>query len=305
MPTQYIYTIEDMDLAYGGSPWGSMVYDFLSKADDPLLSTTAGNYQVRYGAFVWWQLNAEANIFAVQRKEPWPAESGWRVLRAHPSVKGYRSAENATLPDTLKPTYDIISQKPQTIYTPFDMSEIAAILSRGNEAIGFEQLRNDMAKEHALFASENLFAEADDGAYTDGFTSIDVIVGSNSGLAALTAVTTDKYDVYGVDRDAGAGWTDAVVDHNSGTLRPLSLDLIDGLERQVAEKTGDWSAEGKVWVTGYQTFERWGRLLQPLQRFNDAMFTTADFQGVRTVPGREGGFRLHMYNGKPIIISQV
>ncbi|MEE9593251.1 MAG: hypothetical protein V3W28_06705, partial [Thermoplasmata archaeon] len=124
-------------------------------------------------------------------------------------------------------------------------------------------------------------------------------------LAALTAAATDKYDVYGVDRDAGAGWTDAVVDHNSGVLRPMSLDLIDGLERQVAEKTGDWSAEGKVWVTGYQTFERWGRLLQPLQRFNDAMFTTADFQGVRTVPGREGGFRLHMYNGKPIIISQV
>lgn len=304
MPVKYIHTIEDMDAVYGGSPWGKLVYDYLTKADDPLLSTTAGNYQVRYGAFVWWQLNAEANIFGVQRKEPWPGESGWRVMRAFPATKAVRIAENATLPDTVKVTYDIVSQKPQTAYTPFDMSEIAAILSRGNEAIGFEQLRNDMGKTHALGVSEQLFAEADDGPYTDGFTSIDAIVGSNSGLAALTAATTDKYDVFGLDRDAGAAWHDAQVDHNSGVLRPLSLDLIDTLEREVAENTGDWSPEGKVWVTGHDTFERWARLLQPLQRFQDAMFTTADFNGIRTVPGREGGFRLHMYNGKPILVSQ-
>lgn len=310
MTTKYIYTVEDFDLAYGGSPWGAMVYNYLAKADDPLLSTTSGNYQVRYAAYVWWQLNAEPNIFAVQRKEAWPGESGWRVLRAHPSSKGARLAENALVPDTVKPTYDLVSQRPQTIVTPYDMSEIAAILSKGNEAIGFEQLRMDMAKEHALFASERLFARADSGgestgfSYVTGFTSIDTIVGSNSALAALTATATNKYDVFGLDRDAGATWTDAYVGHNSGNLRNLSLDLVDDMEQQVALNTGDWSAEGKVFVCGYDTFKRFARILQPLQRFNEAVFTTADFNGVRSVPGREGGFRLAKYNEKPIIISQ-
>lgn len=301
----YIYTLEDMEAAYGGGGWGSMVYDRLMKADDPMLSTTSGNYQVRYGAYVWWQLNAEANPFAVQRKEPWPGESGWRVLRAHAATKAYRVLENATIPDTVKPTYDVVSQKPQTIYTPFDMSEVDQILARGQESIAFEQFRQDMAKTHALGASEILFARADSGPYTTGgFTSIDVIIGSNSGLAALTAATTDKYDPYGINRDAGAGWSDAVVSHNSGTLRTLSLDLVDNLDRQVVDNTGDYAAEGVVWVSSPTTIDRWGRLLQPLQRFGDAVFSTAEFNGIKSAPGREGGFQLDIYNRKPILPAQ-
>jgi hypothetical protein len=303
MATQYLQTIEDFDLAYGGSPWGGMVHTWLTK-DDPLLSTTSGNYQTRYAAYVWWQLNAEPNIFSIQDRSEWPQESGWRVLRDVPATKAYRVAENAVIPETLKPVYDIISQKPQTAYTAFDLSEIAGILSRGQEALAFDQLRQDMAKMHGLGIAEQLFARADSAPYTNGFTSIDVIVGSNSRLASLTAAATNKQDVYGIDRDAGAGWTDAEVLHNSAVPRPLSLDLIDSLDRAVSENTGSYSSDGVVWVTGYATHEKWGRLLQAQQRFNEANFTTKNFKSVSTVAGTDAGYRLATYNQKPIIVSQ-
>ena len=128
MARNYMRTVNDMERYYYGAG-SSMGYSYsgseLLKADAPLLSTTAGTYQAIYGRKVWSQLNQEFNAFSILPKKPWD-RSGWRVVTAKPSkTVGGGIAENGTLPDTTKPTFQNVAAKPKTVAHSFDMSETA------------------------------------------------------------------------------------------------------------------------------------------------------------------------------------
>ena len=43
----------------------------VQKADNPLLTTTTGNLYRGLGVKLWININTEANLFAMFRKEPW------------------------------------------------------------------------------------------------------------------------------------------------------------------------------------------------------------------------------------------
>jgi len=118
----------NMGFGYSGSE--------LLKADAPMLSTTAGTYQAIYGRKVWSQLNQEFNAFSILPKKPWD-RSGWRVVTAKPSTAvGGGIAENGTLPDTTKPTFQNVAAKPKTIAHSFDMSEVAIFLNDKDDGLG-------------------------------------------------------------------------------------------------------------------------------------------------------------------------
>lgn len=308
MVRSVINTIEDLErLTY----YDPVAVNYLQKSDAPLISTTTGIYNAVYGAKCWVQMNLEANAFGLVAKKPWD-RSGWRLLtaRAASTVQG-GVAENAALPETIKPTFVEVSTKPKTIAHNFDESEIVAFLATVDDSIGDSMgfLREYMAKEHAEHINKMLLADVSAEAAAAGadrtttdlynFESIDRIVSSDSEEDAFGGTYNAWFDIYGLDRDSATTY-DAYVSHASGTDRDLSLPLVDSIFTNV------WTAGGspKMVMTGYDTLMALQQLLQSQQRFMDSAKVTPSVNGVKGVPGTEAGFIVATYNGVPIIPSK-
>ncbi len=319
MARNYLRTINDMERYYYGAG-SNMGFAYsgseLLKADAPMLSTTAGTYQAIYGRKVWSQLNQEFNAFSILPKKPWD-RSGWRVVTARPdSSKGGGIAENGTLPDTTKPTFQNIAAKPKTIAHTFDMSEMAIFLNDKDDGLGDIRsiLKEEMGKHHAEEINKMLTQDVDTPAGND-YESLDRIT---CGALETGANTADKMrfdssgttygnltdaDIYSIDRNAAANsWSEAEVSTSGtkGTNRVLSLDHLDDIFRKIWVRGGN----PKVILTGYDTLMRIQQLLQAQQRFMEEKRVTPTFNGVKGVPGIEAGFIVATYNGVPIIPSK-
>ncbi len=317
MARDYIRTITDMERYFYGAG-NAMGYSYsgseLLKADSPMLSTTGGTYQAIYGRKVWSQLNQEFNAFSILPKRPWE-RSGWRVITSRPSFTvGGGVAENATLPDTTKPTFQHIAAKPKTIVHTFDMSETAMFLADKDDGLGDIRavLKEEMGKHHAEHINKMLLTDVTTAAGND-FESLDRVTAGDAGTAGLTGLKTSSsnphvdlaadLDMYSIDRSANT-WSDAEVncaaDAAAASRRTLSLDHLDTLFQQVWERGGN----PKVILTGYDTLMRLQQLLQSQQRFMEEKRVTPTYNGVKGVPGLEAGFIVATYNGVPIIPSK-
>ena len=312
-------TVNDMERYYYGAGQ-SMGYSYsgseLLKADAPMLSTTAGTYQAIYGRKVWSQLNQEFNAFSILPKKPWD-RSGWRVVTAKPSTSvGGGVAENATLPDTTKPTFQHVAAKPKTIAHTFDMSETAIFLNDKDDGLGDIRsvLKEEMGKHHAEHINQMLTQDSETPAGND-IESIDRVTGNDGGSSGgLTSMETgasagtdhcgaSDLDIYSIDRSANS-WSNAEVDCGSdraaGNRRTLSLDHLDTIFQKVWIRGGN----PKVMLTGYDTLMRIQQLLQSQQRFMEEKRVVPTYNGVKGVPGVEAGFIVATYNGVPIIPSK-
>ena len=306
-------TVNDMERYYYGAGQ-SMGYSYtgseLLKADAPLLSTTAGTYQAIYGRKVWSQLNQEFNAFSILPKKPWD-RSGWRVVTAKPSdVVGGGIAENGTLPETQKPTFQNVAAKPKTIAHSFDMSEVAIFLNDKDDGLGDIRsvLKEEMGKHHAEMINKMLLTDVDTPA-GNNIESLDRITAAFSDLATTTAGMRQAHsnlslasdlDIYSIDRSANS-WSNAECSNNvvsdTATNRTLSLDHFDDLFKRLWERGGN----PKVMLTGYDTLMRLQQLLQSQQRFMEEKRVVPTYNGVKGVPGMEAGFIVATYNGVPII----
>ena len=319
MARNYMRTVNDMERYYYGAG-SSMGYTYsgseLLKADAPLLSTTAGTYQAIYGRKVWSQLNQEFNAFSILPKKPWD-RSGWRVVTAKPSTAvGGGVAENATLPETTKPTFQNIAAKPKTIAHTFDMSEVAIFLNDKDDGLGDIRsvLKEEMGKHHAEHINQMLTQDVDTPAGND-IESLDRVTASAAEMdvsgdstastpVAHAGVATDL-DIYSIDRSANT-WSDAEVvlaNTASGTRSGnavLSLDHLDEMFQKIWIRGGN----PKVMLTGYDTLMRIQQLLQSQQRFMEEKRVVPTYNGVKGVPGVEAGFIVATYNGVPIIPSK-
>ena len=63
----------------------------------------------------------------------------------------------------------------------------------------------------------------------------------------------------------------------------------------------DNGVDGKVLITGYDTMTKLQAILQPQQRYQDAVFAKMSVNGISTVEGRGAGFQVASYNGVPIL----
>ena len=319
MARNYVRTVTDMERYYYGAG-NAMGYTYtgseLLKADSPMLSTTAGTYQAIYGRKVWSQLNQEFNAFSILPKKPWD-RSGWRVITAKPNAGTLHGgvAENATLPETVKPTFQHVAAKPKTIAHTFDMSETAIFLADKDDGMGDIRsvLKEEMGKHHAEMINKMLLTDVDTPA-GNNYESLDRITaafhddgttasttGMNDGHSDLSA--NDDLDIYSIDRENNS-WSNAEMSNNvvgdTSTDRVLSLDQLDTLFQQVWERGGN----PKVILTGYDTLMRLQQLLQSQQRFMEEKRVTPTYNGVKGVPGIEAGFIVATYNGVPIIPSK-
>ena len=293
-----------MGYSYSGSE--------LLKADSPMLSTTGGTYQAIYGRKVWSQLNQEFNAFSILPKRPWD-RSGWRVITARPNNDGVLHggvAENATLPETVRPTFQHVAAKPKTIAHTFDMSETAIFLADKDDGLGDIRsvMKEEMGKHHAEMVNKMLCTDVDTPA-GNNFESLDRVTAAYSNSATTTTGLVNGHDNLSADTDldiysisrAGASWSNAEVSNNAGsntsTDRVLTLDLMDEMFQKLWIRGGN----PKVILTGYDTLMRIQQLLQSQQRFMEEKRVTPTYNGVKGVPGIEAGFIVATYNGVPII----
>jgi hypothetical protein len=308
----YLRTIEDMERLYYGAGAGANAWAYsgtdLLKADSPLMSSTTGTYQAIFGRKVWSQLNQEFNAFSILPKKPWE-KSGWRVVTDKPSFDvGGGLPENGTLPETSKPSFAHVADKPRTVAHTFDLSETAMFLADKDDGLGDARavMKMEMAKHHAESINKMLLKDIDfrDTTLND-FESIDRCLSSSfvetTSFGDVSAA--GDHDQYNIDRNAGsvAQWYDANVDAGaSGAERALSLNIMDGMFRSVWERGG----QPKVILTGYDTLEKIQQLLQPQQRFTEMKRVVPGVNGVKGVPGMEAGFIVATYNGVPLIPSK-
>ena len=300
----YLRTIEDMERLYYGAGAGQNAWAYsgtdLLKADSPLMSTTSGTYQAIFGRKVWSQLNQEFNAFSVMPKKPWE-KSGWRVVTGKPT-DAVGLPENGALPDSTKPTFAEVSTKPKTVASKFDLSETAMFLADKDDGLGDARadIKMEMSKSHAESINKMLLRDVD----TVAGNNLESIIATSSSFTEpasfgdISALT--DHNMYSITRNStGANdWFDANVDAGTGgTERPLTLNVLDGMFRQVWERGG----QPKVILTGYDTIEKIQQLLQPQQRFTEMQRVTPSVNGVQGIPGMEGGFVVATYNGVPII----
>ena len=301
MARNYMRTVNDMERYYYGAG-SSMGYSYsgseLLKADAPLLSTTAGTYQAIYGRKVWSQLNQEFNAFSVLPKKPWD-RSGWRVVTAKPSFTvGGGIAENGTLPDTTKPTFQHVAAKPKTVAHSFDMSEVAIFLNDKDDGLGDIRsvLKEEMGKHHAEHINRMLTTDVTTAAGND-IESLDRVTTGNNSMTSGTHYDAGDEDIYSIDRSAQT-WSFAEDNADSSSAnRTLTLDQIDDLFQKIWVRGGN----PKVMLTGYDTLMRIQQLLQSQQRFMEEKRVVPTYNGVKGVPGVEAGFIVATYNGVPII----
>ena len=202
---------------------------FITKADNPVLSTTTGVYNAIYGAEVWYQLNTEANLFGAMPKVPW-GRSGWRVLTSRPSGGSATGvAEAGTLPASIMPSFKEVSTKPKTVATVFETSEVQEFLASQGEDDAYAnmaQMRQVMGTLHKEALNIELGADYNSASAGYNFDSLDRVVSSYDEYTNADGAAGTTPDIYGIDRHTAASWADATVLHNSGTNRALTDDLL-------------------------------------------------------------------------------
>ncbi|MFV2040883.1 MAG: hypothetical protein ACC644_02730, partial [Candidatus Hydrothermarchaeales archaeon] len=310
-----VNTLQDMMNLYGPT-WGRQLYQYQQgakagvnafglKADAPLLSGTTGNLQEIIAARLWVQMNQENNYFAAIAKEPWGDGQGWRCATTAASTQIRWVADSiASLGDTVKPGLLILKSPVKFGYTNFNESAKAAFEAKMGETITWEQYKLVMAGEHGKGINKVLLQDVTT-ITSDAPETIDRVISSYSEVTNCGDVDAGDSDIYGVDRDAAAGWSDATVLHNSNTNRPLTSALVSELYATCLSKgikTADLAEY--FWTTGFDTWRKWSELDAPKQRFGESVFVPHETGGLHLAqPGTAGGFHFNTFNTHPIVLS--
>lgn len=274
----------------------------IRKENAPIITSTTGIRNILYGATLNSQVVTEANAFSILPKKPW--KSGYRAITAAGLTTGGDVTETGAVPDTLKPTFATVDVTPHRIQRSTNISETEMLLEGKDDTVKWSDIINYTASEFKNTLNRNILANAD-GAATDGtiITPLDRIIGSYDEVAD-TELTTNEGDVYGIDRDAGAVWTDAQVSHGgvagTETDRTLTLGLIDDV---IAACEPYWDSDkNKVILTGYDTAARIAQLERPKEVYPTDAYVEFTVEGIK-VKGKEAGIPVATYNGIPIIRS--
>ena len=117
----------------------------------------------------------------------------------------------------------------------------------------------------------------------------------DSANASFSATSDNNFNSY-VDANYTSGTT-----VGESTNRQLNLSMIDNMFNTCMPFWEDNGVEGKVLITGYDTMTKLQAILQPQQRYQDAVFAKMSVNGISTVEGRGAGFQVASYNGVPIL----
>tara|TARA_R100000329_G_scaffold144660_1_gene129600 strand:+ start:728 stop:2023 length:1296 start_codon:yes stop_codon:yes gene_type:complete len=219
----------------------------------------------------------------------------------------------------LKPVYDVMYASPKTIAHQFEISELAAAMAKIDDGVGdiMAAYREEVGVSHAEvmnhMALMPLESHLSGGSSISGIgnnlTSLYKVVSSYAEIDAmdggviLTGTQTANaqlINMYGHARaSSGADWLNAYVDYGTSyaARRPLTLNILNTTLRELQIRGGS----PKVILTGYDTIQALGELLQSQERFMGRTEIMPSHNGVRGVKGREVGFKVATYHDIPII----
>ena len=257
-----------------------------------------------YGAMAFAQFNQESNAFAILPKRPWDY-SGYRAMTVTASSTSYGAvAEGGTVPDPIKPTFAYVDVNPKSVSHTFEVTfvhDLLASKSRDDVFGSFEQARPITATKHIEDINKQLLLDGDTLA-GNGFESIDRVTAS-SAYATAVSWTSDDEDIYGIDRSA-ASWSDAVVNHNSGTDRVFRLDLVEDTLASL-ESNG---ARTNILLTNTDTKWRIINQAQSSVRYEGVVAKQQEYfigiNGVETEKGNNLGVRIATVYNIPMFISK-
>jgi len=219
------------------------------------------------------------------------------------------------------PVYDTLFVSPRTIAHQFEISELAAAMAKIDDGIGdiMAAYREEVGVTHAEMMNHMLLTPlesmvsgsnpADVAGVPNNIMSLYKIVSSKAELTnadggnlfagAFNHSSTTIGQLYGKDRNGTLTWMDAYVDFGdyAAARRPLTLNLLNTALRELQIR----GASPKVILTGYDTIQALGELLQSQERFMGRTEVMPTVNGIKGVKGREIGFKVATYHDIPII----
>lgn len=298
-----INTIQELENFYYG---GNVLQDIM-KTDAPITTGTTGVLNTIFGKLVWAQLNQEANVFGLMPKDPWD-KSGWRLATARGGTTADGGiAEGGAIPETIKYTYIEVTNTLKTVAHAFDVTEVQSYLSTVDDAIGkLEDTRESMGILHkermneALMRDTSAAAAGATATYTGsvGLETIDRVISNDSEEDAFGGTYNGWFDIFGLDRDSATTF-DSYVDHNSGTDRDITDEILRNLISGVGENGGNTT----VFITGWDTYNDAIALYSDQVRYKNLGEAKVQFgvNGIQTEHGIDVGIRLTSIYGIPTI----
>ena len=226
----------------------------------------------------------------------------------------------------IAPRYETLYVSPKTIAHQFELSELAAAMAQIDDGIGdlMAAYREEVGVTHAemmnhmlLTPLESMVEETSDpsqariiSGYENNLTSLYKIVsneaelqsadGGNLFAGSFSNSNLDEMRIlYGKDRDNALTYLESYVDFGDygGSRRPLSLNMLNTALRELQIR----GASPKVILTGYDTIQALGELLQSQERYMGRTEVMPTVNGIKGVKGREVGFKVATYHDIPII----
>jgi len=301
-------TIVDLERYFYGGYSDPRVAEFLKEAGAITSILGLGVYNPVYGAFAWAQLNQEANLFGALPKAVWE-RTGIRVITSRGAPLGTGGiAETDNIPGPIRPTVTVIRPSPKIVAHSFEVSEVVQLLAtQSTDDVwgSVEQLRVYFAREHAEHINAMLGAKLVPG-YNAGnnMESIDHVVSgySEASIREGNQEIGSAVDIYGIDRHTAPSWADSIVNHNNGTAR----DLTDELIRETLQKARLMGANTNVIFTGYDTYAKIQGLYINFLRYQPMSETKVQFgvNGIMTAEGIDAGIHVASLYGIPLIPSK-
>ena len=242
MTQGYIRTIEDMERLYYGAGAGTNAWAYsgtdLLKADSPLMSSTSGTYKrSRTQGLVATQPRVQRILNPSKEALE---KSGWRVVSGKPD-DAVGLPENGTLPDSTKPTFEEVNEAQDGCFQ-FDSAKPMFLATRMMDSRQ-EQLSKWKCPSPAESINKMLLKDVNTAA-GNTFESTDRALSSSKiELASFADISAlSKHNMYSITRNTGSGtraWFDANVSAGTGGAeRPLTLNTLDGMFREVWERGG-------------------------------------------------------------------
>jgi len=282
----------------GGPTSAQMHSGDLLKADDPFLVSKTNYFNPIFGMTTMDWLNHEADLFKLLRKETYAqkGDSGRVITAAAVNFRGQLETAAALgetdIPTVEKFTYD----DPAVMYSHWSSSMIAQMKStwqdtpKKNAAAFFKEY---MGIQHASDLNAKLMVETGTlakigGDYDNFIESVDRVCSDGAEEALLDA---GDCDIHGWDRSANEA--EAYNDINGGTLRNLSLGLIDDMVADIKKYS---RSKNFIMVTDDTQLNNMEALEGVKLRYAPSDKWKVDAQsGVNTRKGAKIGFAVSSY----------
>ncbi len=287
--SQGLNTIEELqDAAYAG-------LSEVNKADAPLLSGTSGTFNTVFGAEAWMQLNQKGNLYGILQKKPFQ-QSGFRIETSYPATLGTGgTAETASLPETIKPTFEEAELTIKRIQHTYSDSDIKEIRFRSNDDdLGITAVRESVKKFHIKTQNKMLSADAGTAPAGVNLESIDRVV-SNQAEAVADAGNEDNYDIYGFDRSATTSF-DSNVQAQAGAS--FAKSDVRSLMSNIDNASGD---QLNVWIANNTVADIVEKLYDDQIRYDGAARLKVGVNGIQTNAGDDVQLTVSQIAGIPLI----